>query len=149
MTARSPLRALKELASHNGCLSTTRVRLFAVITIHTNVIDTDDMGFGDQRKLPYQPGPVAELTVPAGGSPDRIGGSWQLRRISSVVVNGNTSNVETLYQRDTHKSIIVSAPLLLTLEKGSHNTITVGGLYNGFDYKGADLDKIVVYPPEH
>jgi hypothetical protein len=91
------------------------------------------MGFGDQP----------------GGSPDRIGGSWQLRRISSVVVNGNTSNVETLYQRDTHKSIILSAPLLLTLEKGSHNTITVGGLYNGVDYKGADLDKIVVYPPEH
>ncbi|KAM0090131.1 hypothetical protein ACP6JD_006535 [Aspergillus fumigatus] len=96
--------------------------------------NTDDMGFGDQ--------------LPAGGSPDRIGGSWQLRRISSVVVNGNTSNVETLYQRDTHKSIILSTPLLLTLEKGSHNTITVGGLYNGFDYKGADLDKIVVYPPE-
>ncbi|KAH1487649.1 hypothetical protein KXX06_003747 [Aspergillus fumigatus] len=94
--------------------------------------NTDDMGFGDQP----------------GGSPDRIGGSWQLRRISSVVVNGNTSNVETLYQRDTHKSIILSTPLLLTLEKGSHNTITVGGLYNGFDYKGADLDKIVVYPPE-
>lgn len=116
--------------------------------IQTNVIDTDDMGFGDQRKLPNEPESAATLTVPAGGSPDRIGGSWQLRRISSVVVNGNTSNVETLYQRDTHKSIILSTPLLLTLEKGSHNTITVGGLYNGFDYKGADLDEIVVYPPE-
>ncbi|GAB1193728.1 hypothetical protein APSETT444_002956 [Aspergillus pseudonomiae] len=83
-----------------------------------------------------------------GGSPDRIGGEWQLRRISSVVVNGNTSNVHTLYQRDTHKSIILSTPLQLTLEKGKKNTITVGGLYNGFDYKGADLDRIVVYPPE-
>ncbi|KAI0122478.1 carbohydrate-binding module family 35 protein [Daldinia grandis] len=94
--------------------------------------NTDDMGFGDQP----------------GGSPDRIGGSWQLRRISSVVVNGKTENVETLYQRDTHKGIILSTPLQLTLEEGSNNTITVGGLYNGFQYKGGDLDKIVVYPPE-
>ncbi|KAI0010674.1 family 43 glycoside hydrolase [Xylariaceae sp. FL0662B] len=94
--------------------------------------NTDDMGFGDQP----------------GGSPDRIGGSWQLRRISSVIVNGNTANVETLYQRDTHKGIILSTPLQLTLEEGPQNTITVGGLFNGFDYKGADLDKIVVYPLE-
>ncbi|KAI4869858.1 carbohydrate-binding module family 35 protein [Hypoxylon rubiginosum] len=94
--------------------------------------NTDDMGFGDQP----------------GGSPDRIGGSWQLRRVSSVVVNGNTESVETLYQRDTHKGIVLSTPLQLTLEEGSNNTITVGGLFNGFYYKGADLDKIVVYPPE-
>ncbi|KAL4744498.1 hypothetical protein BDW72DRAFT_188372 [Aspergillus terricola var. indicus] len=94
--------------------------------------NTDDMGFGDQP----------------GGTPDRIGGSWQLRRISSVVVNGDTENVQTLYQRDTHKGIILSTPLQLTLKKGKRNTITVGGLYNGFDYKGADLDRIVVYPPE-
>lgn len=94
--------------------------------------NTDDMGFGDQP----------------GGSPDRIGGAWQLRRIASVVVNGDTENVESLFQRDTHKGIILSTPLLLTLEKGSNNTITVGGLFNGFDYKGADLDKIIVYPPE-
>ncbi|KAK9421322.1 putative Glycosyl hydrolase [Seiridium unicorne] len=93
----------------------------------------DDMGFGDQP----------------GGTPDRIGGSWQLRRISGVVVNGDTENVETLYQRDTHKGIILSTPLQLTLNKGKNNTITVGGQYNGFDYKGADLDKIVVYPPEN
>lgn len=53
-----------------------------------------------------------------------------------------------LYQRDTHKSIILSTPLKLTLEKGKQNTITIGGLYNGFDYKAADLDRIVVYPPE-
>ncbi|KAJ5443434.1 uncharacterized protein N7458_007306 [Penicillium daleae] len=92
----------------------------------------DDMGFGDQP----------------GGTPDRIGGAWQLRRISSVVVNGDTSNVQTLYQRDTHKGIILSTPLQLTLKKGKKNTITVGGLSNGFDYKGADLDRIVVYPPE-
>ena len=63
-------------------------------------------------------------------------------------MNGNTSNVNTLYQRDTHKGIILSAPLQLVLDKGSKNTITVRGLYNGVDYKGADLDRIVVYPPE-
>ncbi|KAI2635869.1 carbohydrate-binding module family 35 protein [Hypomontagnella submonticulosa] len=94
--------------------------------------NTDDMGFGDQP----------------GGSPDRIGGSWQLRRISSVIVNGKAENVDTLYQRDTHKGIVLSTPLQLTLDEGSNNTITVGGLYNGFTYKGADIDKIVVYPPE-
>lgn len=84
----------------------------------------------------------------AGGSPDRIGGSWQLRRISSVVVNGDPLSMQTLYQRDTHKGVILSTPLQLTLDKGKKNTITVGGLYNGFDYKGADLDRIVVYPTE-
>lgn len=83
----------------------------------------------------------------AGGSPDRIGGKWQLRRVSSVVVNGDTENVQTLYQRDTHKGIILSTPLLLPLKEGQ-NTITVGGLDNGFDFKGADLDKIIVYPAE-
>ncbi|KAJ5334759.1 hypothetical protein N7452_007162 [Penicillium brevicompactum] len=94
--------------------------------------NTDDMGFGDQP----------------GGSPDRIGGSWQLRRISSVIVNGEPSSIQTLYQRDTHKGIILSTPLKLTLQKGKRNTITIGGLYNGVDYKGADLDRIVVYPAE-
>ncbi|KAF2016779.1 carbohydrate-binding module family 35 protein [Aaosphaeria arxii CBS 175.79] len=92
----------------------------------------DDMGFGDQP----------------GGTPDRINGTWQLRRISSVVVNGKKDDVQTLFQRDTHKGIILSTPLELTLNKGSNNTITVGGLWNGFDTKGADLDRIVVYPPE-
>ncbi|KAH8673466.1 glycosyl hydrolase [Xylariales sp. PMI_506] len=92
----------------------------------------DDMGFGDQP----------------GGTPDRIGGSFQLRRISNVVVNGDEASAQTLYQHDTHKGIIVSAPLQLTLEKGSDNTITVAGAWNGFDYKGADLDRIIVYPPE-
>lgn len=84
----------------------------------------------------------------AGGSPDRIGGAWQLRRISSVIVNGEPSSVQTLYQRDTHKGIILSTPLKLTLQKGKKNTITIGGLYNGVDYKGADIDRIVVYPAE-
>jgi hypothetical protein len=42
----------------------------------------------------------------------------------------------------------MSTPLELTLDKGSNNTITVGGLFNGWDYKGADLDRIVVFPPE-
>ncbi|RAR03442.1 carbohydrate-binding module family 35 protein [Stemphylium lycopersici] len=94
--------------------------------------NTDDMGFGDQP----------------GGTPDRINGTWQLRRISSVIVNNKTEELQTLYQRDTHKGIILSTPLMLDLEKGSHNTITIGGLYNGKDYKGADIDRIVVYPPE-
>jgi hypothetical protein len=56
--------------------------------------------------------------------------------------------VETLYQRDTNKGIILSTPLQLTLPKGKKNKITVGGLWNGFDTKGADLDRIVVYPAE-
>lgn len=81
------------------------------------------------------------------GSPDRINGTWQLRRISSVVVNDDTDNIQTLYQKDTHKGIILSTPLLLPLKKGK-NKITVGGWDNGFDHKGADLDRIVVYPPE-
>lgn len=94
--------------------------------------NTDDMGFGDQP----------------GGTPDRINGTWSLRRIASVIVNGNENHVESLYQRDTHKSIILSTPLQLTLEKGKNNSISIGGLYNGKDYKGADIDRIVVYPPE-
>jgi hypothetical protein len=91
----------------------------------------DDMGFGDQP----------------GGSPDRINGTWQLRRIASVVLNGDKQNVETLFQRDTHKGIILSTPLMLNLTEGE-NEITIGGLWNGFDVKGADIEKIIVYPPE-
>lgn len=93
--------------------------------------NTDDMGFGDQP----------------GGSPDRIGGKWQLRRIASVVVNGKTEEMETLFQRDTHKGIILSTPLLLKLEQGM-NEIAIGGLFNNQTYLGADVDRIVVYPPE-
>ncbi|CAH0016154.1 unnamed protein product [Clonostachys rhizophaga] len=95
---------------------------------HQNI---DDMGFGDQPM----------------GAPDRINGTWQLRRVSSVVVNDNEDQIHTLYQKDTHKGIILSTALKLPLNKGK-NTITVGGLSNGFNIKGADLDKIVVYPPE-
>ena len=64
-----------------------------------------------------------------------------------VVVNGDEDDVHTLYQKDTHKGIILSTALKLPLAKGK-NTIAVGGLYNGKDIRGADLDKIVVYPPE-
>lgn len=117
-------------------------------TFLTISLDIDDMGFGDQRKFRTLGSRNSSNCLIAGGTPDRIGGAWQLRRISSVVVNGDTSNVQTLYQRDTHKGIILSTPLQLTLKKGKKNTITVGGLSNGFDYKGADLDRIVVYPPE-
>jgi hypothetical protein len=94
--------------------------------------NTDDMGYGDQP----------------GGSPDRIGGSWQLRRIASVVVNGDVQRVDTLFQRDTHKGILLSTPLLLRLREGGDNTVSVGGLWNGYDERGADLDRIVVFPPE-
>ncbi|KAF2168556.1 carbohydrate-binding module family 35 protein [Zasmidium cellare ATCC 36951] len=100
----------------------------STITFENN---TDDMGFGDQP----------------GGSPDRIGGTWILRRISSVTVNGDTANIKELRQRDTHKGILLSTPLLLDLKEGS-NTITVGGLSNGNGTLGADLDRIVVYLPE-
>ncbi|CAI6073421.1 unnamed protein product [Clonostachys chloroleuca] len=96
---------------------------------HQNI---DDMGFGDQ---PY-------------GNPDHINGTWALRRISSVIVNDDESTVHTLYQKDTHKSIILSSPLLLPLKKGK-NKITIGGLFNGKDYNGADIEKLVVYPPEN
>ncbi|KAJ4024579.1 hypothetical protein NW752_003146 [Fusarium irregulare] len=96
---------------------------------HQNI---DDMGFGDQPM----------------GQPDRINGTWAVRRISSVVVNNETDTVHTLFQKDTHKGIILSTPLLLPLKKGK-NSITVGGLDNGKGHlKGADLDRIVVYPPE-
>ena len=89
------------------------------------------MGFGDQP----------------GGSPDRIKTPWALRRISSVVVNGNVTGMQTLYQRDTHKGILLSTPLKVWLSRGGNN-ITVGGLNNGVDVEGADLDRIVVYPAE-
>lgn len=83
----------------------------------------------------------------ANGNPDRINGTWALRRISSVIVNNDESEIHTLYQKDTHKSITLSSPLLLPLKRGK-NIITIGGLYNGKDYHGADIEKVVVYPPE-
>ena len=94
--------------------------------------NTDDMGFGDQP----------------GGTPDRIGGTWQLRRVASVVVNGRVDELQTLYQRDTHKGIILSTPLQLVLDEGPNNTIAIGGLNNTRDFKSADIDRIVVFPPE-
>ncbi|KAI5362372.1 putative glycoside hydrolase, family 43 [Septoria linicola] len=94
--------------------------------------NTDDMGYGDQ---------------PAGG-PDRIGGTWVLRRVSGVIVNGDETEVHELRQRDTHKSIILSTPLQLTLNEGNNNTITIGGLSNGNGTLGADIDRIVIYPAE-
>ncbi|RMY46857.1 hypothetical protein D0865_09027 [Hortaea werneckii] len=94
------------------------------------------MGFGDQPQ----------------GSPDRIGGTWKIRRIGSVIVNDDPSTLETLYARDTHKGIILSTPLQLKLESGSHNTITIGGLNNSvegnIDFQGPDIDRLIVYPPE-
>ncbi|KAI7111732.1 hypothetical protein KC352_g35700, partial [Hortaea werneckii] len=86
------------------------------------------------------------------GSPDRIGGTWKIRRIGSVIVNDDPSTLETLYARDTHKGIILSTPLQLKLEQGSHNTITIGGLNNSvegnIDFQGPDIDRLIVYPPE-
>ena len=74
-------------------------------------------------------------------------GNYTVERISSVIVNGDTSNIETLVQLDTWKGVLLSTPLELDLADGD-NTITIGGLWNGDDYKGADIDRIVVYPPE-
>lgn len=89
------------------------------------------MGFGDQPQ----------------GQPDRIGGSWQLRRVSRVVVNGNEDEAQTLYQKDSHKGAILSSPLKLMLREGT-NTIAVGGANNTFNVRGADLERVVVYPAE-
>lgn len=94
--------------------------------------NTDDMGFGDQP----------------GGSPDRIKGTWVLRRISGVVVNGKEEEIVELRQRDTHKGILLSTPLQLVLNEGNGNTITIEGLENGNGTKGADIDRIMVYPSE-
>ncbi|KAJ5640446.1 glycoside hydrolase family 43 protein [Penicillium herquei] len=83
-----------------------------------------------------------------GGTSDRKGSEWQIKRISSVTVNDDTSNVHSLYQHDTAKGLVLSSPLLLTLKKGKNNSIKIGGLSNGFDTEGASMAKIVVYPPE-
>lgn len=62
-------------------------------------------------------------------------------------MNGDVENMQTLYQRDSHKGIILSTPLELDLVEGD-NVITVGGLDNGNGTRGADLDRIVVFPSE-
>lgn len=56
--------------------------------------------------------------------------------------------MQTPRQRGLHKGIVLSTLPEVTLQKGSNNTITVGGLFDGFDYKGVDLDRIVVNIPE-
>lgn len=83
-----------------------------------------------------------------GGDSDRKGDPWTIKRISSVTVNGDTSNVHSLYQHDTAKGLVLSSPLLLTLKKGKRNSIKIGGLDNGFGTEGGSLAKIIVYPPE-
>jgi hypothetical protein len=40
--------------------------------------------------------------------------------------NGDEQKVHTLYQKDTHKGIILSSPLLLSLKEGINHEI--GGL---------------------
>lgn len=89
------------------------------------------MGFGD---APF-------------GSPDRIGGTWILRRYGWVEVNNDPSSRRKIDMKDTHKGIIMAATVALNLTTGWNN-ITVGGLRNGNGTKAADLDKIIVYPPE-
>ncbi|KAI0800276.1 galactan 1,3-beta-galactosidase [Fomes fomentarius] len=87
-------------------------------------INPDDMGYGDQP----------------GGSPDRIGSPWKLRRVAAVSVNGGEA--VQFRQRDSNKGVLLSAPLKVTFKKGSNNYLTIGG-YDGD--QAADLDKIVVY----
>lgn len=89
------------------------------------------MGFGD---APY-------------GSPDRIGGTWILRRYGWVEVNNDSSTRSKISMKDTHKGIIMASPVLLNLTKG-WNEITLGGTSNGNGTKAGDIDKIVVYPME-
>lgn len=89
------------------------------------------MGFGDSP----------------GGTPDRIGGLWILRRYGWVTVNGDPSSGQRLSMKDTHKGIFLSSPLALNLTQG-RNTITIGGQSNGNGTKAADVDRIIVYPLE-
>ncbi|PGG99805.1 hypothetical protein AJ80_09288 [Polytolypa hystricis UAMH7299] len=93
--------------------------------------NTDDMGFGDS---PY-------------GSPDRINGTWILRRYGWVTVNDDPQTLRKLSMKDTHKGIIMASPLALNLTKGK-NTITLGGLSNGNGTQAGDVDRIIVYPLE-
>jgi len=89
------------------------------------------MGFGDSP----------------GGTPDRIGGLWILRRYGWVTVNGDPSTGQRLSMKDSHKGIFLSSPLALNLTQG-RNTITIGGQSNGNGTKAADVDRIIVYPLE-
>lgn len=89
------------------------------------------MGFGDSP----------------GGTPDRIGGLWILRRYGWVTVNNDPSTGQRLSMKDSHKGIFLSSPLALNLTRG-RNTITIGGQSNGNGTKAADVDRIIVYPLE-
>lgn len=56
MTVQSLLRTLKALENPNGCHFTTKVCFpcsYAIRKILTALPDTDDMGFGDQRKYTH------------------------------------------------------------------------------------------------
>lgn len=127
-------------------------KLFHTIPIIKNAdssLDIDDMGFGDQRESsPFttQDGHTTDLET-AFGQPDRIGGTWQLRRFSSIIVNGDEKQAYKLSQKDTHKGTLLAATIKLPLKKGK-NTLRIGGVSNGTDCKGADLDRVVVYPLE-
>ena len=90
----------------------------------------DDSNFGDD----------------VGGHPD-LSPNRTLARVSWVVVNNDSSSLQTLVQEDTVEGLILSTPLLLDLQKGD-NSITIGGLWNGQNNMGGDMDRIVVYPPE-
>lgn len=116
-------------------------------------INPDDMGYGDQpgafpsfsscslishiKSLIYyfsvsssihnflHPSRIYDST---GGSPDRIGSPWKLRRVATVSVNGGEA--VQFRQRDSNKGILLSAPLKVTFKKGSNNYLTIGG-YDG------------------
>lgn len=114
-----------------------------------SLIDIDDMGYGDQREFSASNAEKARILTPrpAYGQPDRIGGTWQLRRFSSIIVNGDDKQVYRISQKDTHKGTLLTATIKLPLKKGK-NTLRIGGLSNGHDCKGADLDRVTVYPLE-
>ena len=145
MTAQSHSTTCKGAVASSGCRSTTRTLTIWVSETSVSCSNSHLDGPANLDLTARRTTADASLSTAAGGSPDRIGGSWQLRRIASVVVNGKTDEVQSLYQRDSHKGIILSTPLELELSEGS-NTITIGGLFNGQDYKGADIDRIIVYP---
>lgn len=63
-------------------------------------------------------------------------------------MNGDVDHVHRLSQNDTHKATLLVATIKLPLRKGE-NTIRIGGAFNGTDRKGADLDRVTVYPLEH
>ncbi|RMJ07767.1 hypothetical protein CDV36_012631 [Fusarium kuroshium] len=91
----------------------------------------DDMGFGDS---PF-------------GAPDRLNGTWILRRYGWVEINNDTTSRQQISMKDTHKGIIMATPVAVNLTAGV-NTLTIGGISNGNGTKAADVDRIIVYPLE-